>query len=301
MPSQVPIEVFRIGHTVVDREEVQRWMDFLGANEFEVPDDETITNPALLIALAAKRCYMSFQAGLNPNVTRIRKEYGEYFDNILKSGHGSVLEHAVYNMAIENVSRVFTAEMNRHRAGWAISEGSLRFIRFGENIPYWCPDSIRGKDVLDQDFVNQVIDEQMHTSTPDVTDGGRVRLDVESKKHLSRAVFREAFTQQEDAYRVLQTIWSDELKPESKFAGKKQVTSMMRRIVGLGVATGGVWSGNIRALRHVITMRASAAAEEEILHVFSRVAAKMAEKEPMLFGDFKETPEGYWVPEYVKV
>ena len=148
MPTKVPIKVFRIGHTVVDKDEVQRWMDHIGATEFEIPEDEAITDPALLIALAGKRCYMSFQAGLNPNVTQIRKEYVDYFDNILKSGHGSVLEHSVYNFAIEGVSRVFTAEMNRHRAGWAISEGSLRFIRFGENIPYWEPDSITGSDVL---------------------------------------------------------------------------------------------------------------------------------------------------------
>ncbi len=113
-------------------------------------------------------------------------------------------------------------------------------------------------------------------------------------------MFEWAFTDQEEHYRGLVAIW-DMKEGDHNFGYKKKVTSMMRRIVGLGVATGGVWSGNIRALRHVITMRASAAAEEEILHVFSRVAAKMAEKEPMLFGDFKETPEGFWVPEYVKV
>ena len=133
------------------------------------------------------------------------------------------------------------------------------------------------------------------------SDGEDVAMRLALKKELSRGVFKSAFGEQERAYRVLQAIWADELKPESKFSGKKQVTSMMRRIVGLGVATGGVWSGNIRALRHVITMRASEAAEEEILHVFSRVAAKMAEKEPLLFGDFEQTPEGYWIPRFVKV
>lgn len=302
MPSQAPIEVFRIGRTVVDKDEVDRWMKFIGANEFEIPDDEDITNPALLIALAGKRCYMSFQAGLNPNVTQIRKEYVDYFDNILKSGHGSVLEHSVFNFAIENVSRVFTAEMNRHRAGWAISEGSLRFIRFGENIPYWEPDSIKGEDVLiagHQDGLN-------NWDEPELIDwlktaGPRQLTTIAAKQHATRVLFKRAFSHQEFMYRCLESIWAAELAPESKFAGKKQVTSMMRRIIGLGVATGGVWSGNIRALRHVFTMRASAAAEEEMLHVFSRVAKVMVEKEPLLFGDFTETPEGYMVPKYLKV
>ena len=100
---------------------------------------------------------------------------------------------------------------------------------------------------------------------------------------------------------MLENVWADELAPNSKFANKKQVTSMMRRIVGLGVATGGVWSGNIRALRHVFAMRASAHAEEEMIHVFSRLVKTMAEKEPLLFGDFTQDDNGYWRPKYLKV
>lgn len=308
MPSQVPIEVFNIGRTVVDKDEVDRWMKHIGALEFEIPPEETVSNPALLIALAGKRCYMSFEVGLNPNVTQIRSDYVKYFDNVLNSGHGSVLEHSVFNFAIEGVSRVFTAEMNRHRAGWAISEGSLRFIRFGENVPYWEPDSITGDvDLMPSNLVFEVLD---------VQDPGGLNLQdtireckrqypaedvLEIKKQLSRAVFKQAFRNQEANYRILETIWAEELAPESKFAGKKQVTSMMRRIIGLGVATGGVWSGNIRALRHVFTMRAAPEAEEEMIHVFSRVVQKMVEKEPLLFGDFYQDENGFWRPKYRKV
>jgi hypothetical protein len=39
-------------------------------------------------------CYRSWEPGLNPNVTKIRRDRKAYFDNILKSGHGSILEHA---------------------------------------------------------------------------------------------------------------------------------------------------------------------------------------------------------------
>ena len=85
--------------------------------------------------MAAKRCYMSFEAGLNPNVTRVRKDLTEYLDNVLKSGHGSVLEHATYTFAIENVSRVFTGELNRHRAGVGIrvlcATSAIRIFRGG--------------------------------------------------------------------------------------------------------------------------------------------------------------------------
>lgn len=313
MPSQVPIEVFCIGRTVVDKEEVARWMQHIGAESFEIPPEETVSNPALLIALAGKRCYMSFEVGLNPNVTKIRQDYVEYFDNVLASGHGSVLEHSVFNFAIEGISRVFTAEMNRHRAGWAISEGSLRFIRFGENIPYWEPDSIKGPEVdeiggntatfivermLLQGRTYQDVMRGLDCGTEPLNDPDK-KLAI--KKQLSRELFKRAFWNQEREYRILEQLWAEELAPASKFAGKKQITSMMRRIVGLGVATGGVWSGNIRALRHVFTMRAAPEAEEEMIHVFSRVVRKMVEKEPLLFGDFYQDDNGFWRPKYRKV
>ena len=273
--SNIEIEVFNIARTEVDPEEVAKWLIHLGADKFEAPSlEQGVSDPALVIAFAAKRCYMSFQPGLNPNVTRIRKEYADYFDNILASGHGSVLEHAVYSFAIEGVSRVFTAEMNRHRAGWAISEGSLRFIRFDQDIPWWMPLSIR------------------HDETDDA--------ELAEKKRMTRILFADAFSNQQRIYGRLLQIWDME-ESDKNFAYKKKVTSCLRRIVGMGVATGGVWSGNIRALRHVMTMRTSPAAEEEICHVFSRIAQMMVEREPLLMGDFYENEAGTWQPRYLKV
>lgn len=302
MASKVPIEIFLIGRTQVDRDEVTRWLDFLGVKDFQLPEEGTISNPALLVALAAKRCYKSFDTSLNTNLTRVRKDWTEYLDNVLKVGHGSVLEHAVYNVAIENVSRVFTAELNRHRAGWAISEGSMRFIRFGEDVPYWEPDSIKGPDCLYHD----VEDDFRRTSLATVLNLVKHphwtgTMTVDQKKHATRVLFERSFTSQRDLYRVLETVWKDELAPESKFTEKKQITSMMRRVIGMGVATGGVWSGNLRALRHVMALRCEPAAEEEILHVFSRIIVMMKEREPAVLGDFEKDEQGYWRPKYKKV
>ena len=140
MPKNVGIEIFFIAKTVVDRDEVKKWLEYLEADEFD-PQFESKTNAELLTELAGRRCYKSYQIGLNPNITKIRLDIAEYIENILKSGHGSVMEHASYSFAIEGVSRVFTGEMNRHRAGMAISEGSMRYIRF-DNMPYWIQPSI---------------------------------------------------------------------------------------------------------------------------------------------------------------
>jgi thymidylate synthase (FAD) len=299
----VNIEIFPIAKTEVQPDEVQNWLRHLNASEAYIDDvyeqvmeEEAITNPALLIAMAAKRCYMSFEAGMNPNVTKVRKDFTEYLDNVLKSGHGSVLEHATYTFAIEGVSRVFTGEMNRHRAGVAISEGSMRFIRFTD-IPYWLPTSIAltpEEQALKNDF-------EEHPDDYEGEDEDAEKLKLIRKKTQSQSAFRKVFGAAEEGYKELLEIWKEEMGPDSPFKDKKHITSMMRRVIPMGVATGGVWTMNLRAVRHVMALRSSPAAEEEILHVFSRICKIMIESEPMLCGDFHQDENGYWVPKYSKV
>jgi thymidylate synthase (FAD) len=86
----------------------------------------------LLVEFAGRACYRSWEPGLNPNVSKVRTDQREYFANILRSAHGSVLEHANYSLAIRNASRVFTHEIVRHRAGSAFSQESLRYVRLAD-------------------------------------------------------------------------------------------------------------------------------------------------------------------------
>ncbi len=83
----------------------------------------------LIVEFGGRACYRSWEPGLNQNVTRVRTDQREYFYNILHSAHGSVLEHANWSFALRNVSRVFTHELVRHRAGSAFSQESLRYVR----------------------------------------------------------------------------------------------------------------------------------------------------------------------------
>lgn len=262
-----------IAETKVNREAVRRWLDKIGATEFEIPPLEQIADPALLVALAAKQCYMSFQPGLNPNVTKIRKDMVDYLDNVLKQKHGSVLQHAVYTFAIEGCSRVFTGEMNRHSAGVAISERSMRYIRY-ETIKFWMPECFREEE--------------------------GDSLTIITKKRQSRNLLERAFEQDELMMAEFNAIWYDELSPESTFHAKKTLTSAFRRGIGMGIATGGMWTLNIRALRHVIALRTDPGAEEEIVHVCQQVGKHMMKSLPELFGDFKDV-DGALVPSYWKV
>jgi thymidylate synthase (FAD) len=269
------IEVQLIAHTSFTRQLAEIWLKRLGVSpeaceellDFRKPDG------ANLVEVAGRRCYKSFEAGLNPNVTKIRKDLRDYLDNVLRSGHGSVLEHATYTFAIENVSRVFTAEMNRHRAGVAISEGSMRYIAL-ENVPYWVPFSIRD-NCLDDD-------------------------ETAEKKQATRAAFDRVFRFAEDEYRHLVGLW-DMHNPDKSFPEKKALTSALRRIIPIGVSTGGIWTFNLRALRHIIALRSHPAAEEEIAYVFHKVGEIMKATEPEVFADFEGDAGGYWVPKYAKV
>jgi len=102
----------------------EAWLERrLGEADGEVQGGET------LVEFGGRACYRSWEPGLNPNVTKVRTDQREYFANILRSAHGSVLEHANYSFAIRNCSRIFTHEIVRHRAGSAFSQESLRYVR----------------------------------------------------------------------------------------------------------------------------------------------------------------------------
>lgn len=125
--------------------------------------------------------------------------------------------------------------------------------------------------------------------------------DLAEKKRRTRELLVQSFKDQEYHYQEGLDIWADELSEDSTFANKKTITSLLRRMIGMGVATGGVWTFNVRALRHILAMRGSPYAEEEIFFVASKIAAMMLDGQPRLYGDFEQDERGFWAPKYVKV
>lgn len=95
-----------------------------------------------LVEIAGRTCYKSFGTELNKNLTQVRKDHHEYIGNILKTHHGSVLEHASTSVGFVNVSRIFTHELVRHRAGCAYSQESMRFVRL-EDVGMYIPSCIK--------------------------------------------------------------------------------------------------------------------------------------------------------------
>jgi thymidylate synthase (FAD) len=99
-------------------------------------------------------------------------------------------------------------------------------------------------------------------------------------------VFVKTFSQLEELQRLMAEHY--ELDEDGKaFSKKKEITSAMRRIAPIGVATSVGWSANIRTLRHVIEARTEPSAEEEIRLVFGKVGEILMEKYQVLFGDYE--------------
>jgi thymidylate synthase (FAD) len=137
--------VFLIARPSLDLDGLRGYLADVGGEswlDMRLAEADGAPNPGeTLVEFGGRACYRSWEPGLNVNVTRIRTEQAEYFANLIGSGHGSVLEHASYSFALRNVSRVFTHELVRHRAGSAFSQESLRYVRLTD-IGYRVPPAL---------------------------------------------------------------------------------------------------------------------------------------------------------------
>jgi thymidylate synthase (FAD) len=271
MPRPVEPRVYLLSTPAIDWDEMQRyfkeseygseWLD----RWLKTPPGEDIE---ALDEFAARRCYRSFEAGLNANVEKVRTDSDAYFENIKAQKHGSVFEHGQFVFDFEDVSRVFTHELVRHRVGIGISQESMRFVRLTD-LPFWIPEWALGDDILMRRCwgVLEVLENHQRFMT-------------------------YHFGLEKDPEEVVDAspIYAEGGKG---MFFKKFVTSFMRRFAPDGVATGMVWSANARILRHVISMRTAMGAEEEIRMVFGTVADKLISEYPLLFGDFHEAPNGH--------
>lgn len=147
---KVEPRVIKVAETRIDGNAVRELLKYYNAADWlKKTRRHKRSDSEFLTELAGRVCYRSFGLGLNPNVTKIREDPGDYLGNILRSRHGSVLEHSTVTFAFLNVSRVFTHELVRHRAGTAISQESLRYVR-PLDLNLWLPIDLKP---VSRDFV----------------------------------------------------------------------------------------------------------------------------------------------------
>src|SRR5699024_1798214 len=140
---QVEPSVEQIAKPSIDWEAMRTYLDDVGGNvcadrveAADSPDAEHIP------VSTGGMSYRSWEPGLNSNASRVRTDSARYLGNVVRSQHGSVLEHANFTFVLHNVSRVLTHELIRHRAGSAFSQESLRDVRLSD-IPSWFHDWAR--------------------------------------------------------------------------------------------------------------------------------------------------------------
>ena len=89
----------------------------------------------------------------------VNRTTAEYLENIKKQGHGSVLEHSVYVLLIEGISRSCSHELVRHRAGFGYSQISQRYVD-ESHAAFVMPPATIGDAALEAEWERQVTEAQ---------------------------------------------------------------------------------------------------------------------------------------------
>jgi len=230
-----------VGRQTIDDEAIDAFLNDYGFTW----ETDTERGGEVLSEMAGRLCYLSYGKG--------RRTNAEYIHNIIESKHGSVLEHAVWNFIIAGVSRSFSHELVRHRAGWSYSQLSQRYV-----------------DESEANFVEPAIiaeDEALH----------RIWLDAVTRAH--------------EAYVKLVEGLTAKLQDEpDRTQRRKMARQAARSVLPNATETMIFVSANARALRHFIELRASQWAEVEIRKVAVKILRIMQQEAPSMFSDYQIVP-----------
>lgn len=248
-------KVFLVSRTSIDWEQVAA---FLGDESLPgIPDsiragqDES----SAVIEVSARMCYMSFGKG--------RKDISDFVTNLLAKGDGSVFEHVNYGFVFTGVSRALTHELVRHRAGFAYSQRSQRYVD-EDNSAFVVPPAIL-PDRPGTDEARAILEKAMDAASTSYK---------ELVAALDRALPKDAFPHPTDR--------------------RKAIRQAARSVLPNATETKIFVTANVRAWRHFIEMRGAAYADWEIRRLALIVLDLLAKEAPLLFGDFtvESLPDG---------
>ncbi len=221
-------------------------------------DPMELPSSSQLCKTAGQVCYASFGPRRTTN-----ENAAAYFERLTSAGHGSVLEHSNFSFLLYGISRSVTHELVRHRAGVGVSQISQRYVsgavlRFVERPEYQN-------------------DEDLHRLFEGRADRAAAEYDAMAESLLEK-----------------QEGGASMLSADYKTDARKKVQQTARSLLPNETEAPMVWTGNVRALRHVIEMRADAHAESEIRALALRIFLCLRKADPILFGDYEltELPDG---------
>jgi thymidylate synthase (FAD) len=230
--------VYLVGRQTVDDATIDR---FLADHGVSWQTDTEIAGE-YLAEVSGRLCYMSFskpRPGGN----------AAYLAHIREVGHGSVLEHAVWNFIFAGVSRSLTHELVRHRH-FGYSQLSQRYV---------------------DESVAEYVEPDCIAADPDLH---RLWLDAVAHSH--------------QAYMTLTEKLLDKFQEEpDRTLRRKMARQAARSVLPNATETKIFVTGNARALRHFIEMRASRHAEVEIRKLAVKVLQILMQEAPHIFGDYQ--------------
>lgn len=201
------------------------------------------TDGERLAEFAGRLCYMSQRNPAN-------RETRDYIENLKKQAHGSVLEHANYSLLIEGVSRSLTHELVRHRAGFAYSQVSQRYVDESA-ATFVMPPAVMGDEALELTWTTQV----------NAALGAYVQMVEQLMSRYS---------------------WIDD-----KMHRRKMAREAARGVLPNSTETKVVVTGNARAWRTMLELRSSEGAEFEIRRLAVVIIRVLQAEAPAFFSDFE--------------
>ncbi len=264
--------VYVVGVQEVATEELDR---FLADHEVTWTTDSS-EGSEVLCETAGRVCYMSF-AKPRPGGNQA------YLGHIKEVGHGSVLEHAVWNLIVTGVSRSLSHELVRHRAGMGYSQLSQRYV--DESVAEYVvpPDLQEEVRAAKERRIFGSITEPAGRSPEELAclaDAGDIWLKSVSDSHAAYVWLSGHL-----AHKVTRT------QPDlDKTSARKYARQAARSVLPNATETKIFVTANARALRHLIEMRASRHADPEIRKLAVALWEAVAARAPALFGDYQRIP-----------
>jgi thymidylate synthase (FAD) len=283
--------IYVVGRQTIESHDLDR---FLSDHEVGGWETDSEVGAEVLSETAGRVCYMSF-AKPRPGGN------SAYLQHIKEVGHGSVLEHSVWNFIFTGISRSLSHELVRHRAGFGYSQLSQRYV--DESVcDAVVPDDLKEEVKMAMQFIQ-------YKEKPIELDAVNELLDAgHSNAHALTAglLWIRNMLQSNSDYKFLSDYLFQKLSqgrpvPTMKEAAQSQKTEIRkgarqaaRSVLPNATETKIIVTANARAIRHFLEQRGALPAEPEIRNLAIELCSIMKKEAPNLFGDYRimETPFG---------
>jgi len=183
--------------------------------------------------------------------TQSARSNREYIQNLIDQKHDSVLEHASWTFLLTGISRAFSHQLVRHRAGFSFSQLSQQY-HDETTAKFVMPEEVKAEPATMMLWFKLIGELRRGYNS--------ILTDLEDGIVSRRASSKEA---------------------------RRSVRSAARSILPNATETKVVFSANGRALRHFLDMRGAIAGDIEMRQVSALIYLRLKSEAPTLLSGFE--------------